>query len=791
MSVIGRLVVSIVGNNTELKKSLQDTDKLLSKQTKNINYIADQMGKAGKIMTLGVTLPIMGIGVAFGKMAMEAVESESLFEVSMGSMADSARKWSEQLSDSLGLNQYELRKTAGVFNVMFDSMGLAEEASYNMSTSLTELAYDMASFYNLNTEDAIQKLQAGITGEAEPLKRLGIIINETTVYQTALREGIIQTGEQMTEQEKVQARYRTIMDQTAKAQGDLARTIESPANQLRVLKDQVKETAISFGELLLPAMSSMLGVANDMVSKFKDMDDPTKKLITNMALIVAGAGPALLALSSMTKAVTNLRTAFVLLKTIGFAKVLGTAGTIGLIGGGIAGVTALVWEGVTAWKAYQVWTKNALNDLSESEQYLRMAFFKSGVQDMGLSNLSSANVGKYKEEFRGLLEDLVALSDKYPELSKEIIQVSNDLKNGTINTAEARIELLNLKGAYSETGQSFEQLTNRLDAADKGMNDYAKTTDEATMSIEEQKQAVDELRDEFNKLLGDIFGHITTYNDFEEANIAVKEAEKALAEAIKEHGEQSDEATRAQNDLDDAMIGSIQTAFELSTSIEATAKQQEEARKKAVELGLEFINTGQIGVEQFWKMASEFGLSAAEIIRLAGEMGIEIDEATRDRMTVLDIDDAVARAEINEYIKLIANIPASVQTRVEARANIIWSNSEGNADGGVIGYANGGIANKVLSASSGMITPSYDNGGILSLLHKNEVVLNSKQTRNLAELIFGLANTRFADSQEYGNTGQPLIIKNVIELDGSIIYEKTEEHLYRSQRLKQIGAGIR
>lgn len=102
-------------------------------------------------------------------MANDVVESEQLFSVSMGKMESSARAWSESLSASLGLNAYDLRKNVGMLNVMFGSMGLGEQEAYDMSTSMVQLANDMASFYNLDTEEAFTKLRAGITGETEPL----------------------------------------------------------------------------------------------------------------------------------------------------------------------------------------------------------------------------------------------------------------------------------------------------------------------------------------------------------------------------------------------------------------------------------------------------------------------------------------------------------------------------------------------------------------------------------------------------------------------------------------------
>jgi hypothetical protein len=139
------------------------------------------MSKVGNTLTLGVSVPLIAAGTAATKMAMEAVESENLFEVSMGNMAGAAREWSEQLRKELGLNAYDLRKNVGTFDAMLTSMGLSEKQAYDFSTSLTKLSYDMASFYNLKPEEAFDKIKSGISGEAEPLKALGILVNDNTI----------------------------------------------------------------------------------------------------------------------------------------------------------------------------------------------------------------------------------------------------------------------------------------------------------------------------------------------------------------------------------------------------------------------------------------------------------------------------------------------------------------------------------------------------------------------------------------------------------------------------------
>lgn len=200
------------------------------------------------------------IGKASLEMANDVVESESLFAVSMKGMADEARKWSDDLSDSLGLNAYNLRRNVGTFNTMFMSMGLGEKAAYDMSTSLVQLAEDMASFYNVDPEEMFTKLRAGITGETEPLKRLGIMVDEQTVKQYALSEGISTTGKELTQTEKLMARYAAIMGQTADAQGDLARTINSPVNQIRVLNNQLDMAKIALGQAFMPIQAVVLPI---------------------------------------------------------------------------------------------------------------------------------------------------------------------------------------------------------------------------------------------------------------------------------------------------------------------------------------------------------------------------------------------------------------------------------------------------------------------------------------------------------------------------------------------------
>lgn len=245
------------------------------------------------------SLAMAGAAVISVKAATDAVESESLFETSLGSMAQAAREWSVSLRKELGLNEYELRKQVGVLYTMTQSMGLSSEEAYNLSTGMVQLANDMASFYNLTTEEAFTKLKSGLTGEMEPLKALGILVDETTVKQEAYTQGIAKSGAALTQQQKVMARYSTIMRQTSTAQGDLARTMESPANQMRRLRAEFEMLQVELGQKLLPVFQKLMERLQGGVNAFNDLTNAQQGAVMQMIAVGAQIGILNTGLSGM------------------------------------------------------------------------------------------------------------------------------------------------------------------------------------------------------------------------------------------------------------------------------------------------------------------------------------------------------------------------------------------------------------------------------------------------------------------------------------------------------------
>ncbi len=219
-----------------------------------------------KSMNLGETINLFQ--TSFKKIGMEAAE-ESGFE--WGSEAadayaisflDKAQKFNDKITDALSLDPNTTMKYQAVFGQMANAFGLATKSVTNLSQSFTMLGLDISSFFNTGVEEAMVKLRAGLAGETEPLRALGVDITETTLKMTALKYGIEDSIDKMSQAAKTQLRWLAIMEQTETVFGDMAKTIDSPANQTRILQQQMENLSRSIGSIFLPIIQTVLPYVN-------------------------------------------------------------------------------------------------------------------------------------------------------------------------------------------------------------------------------------------------------------------------------------------------------------------------------------------------------------------------------------------------------------------------------------------------------------------------------------------------------------------------------------------------
>ena len=259
-SKIQKLITSTEKYNASARKATSTTGKFTSGlKALNVAAVAITFRKIGHFIAQAVTE------------SNKYQEDLNLFTVALGQYAAEAQNYAEKVSDVMGIDPAQWLRNQGVFNTLLTGFGDTAERAQLMSQNLTQLGYDISSFFNISIEDAMQKLQSGISGELEPLRRLGYDLSQTRLEQTALNLGIKESVANMTQAEKAELRYYAIMTQVTTAQGDMARTLEAPANQLRILQVQLTQAARAIGNIFIPALNAILPYAIAVVQVIREI----------------------------------------------------------------------------------------------------------------------------------------------------------------------------------------------------------------------------------------------------------------------------------------------------------------------------------------------------------------------------------------------------------------------------------------------------------------------------------------------------------------------------------------
>ena len=259
-SKIQKLITSTEKYNASARKATSTTGQFTSGlKALNVAAVAITFRKIGHFIAQAVTE------------SNKYQEDLNLFTVALGQYAAEAQNYAEKVSDVMGIDPAQWLRNQGVFNTLLTGFGDTAERAQLMSQNLTQLGYDISSFFNISIEDAMQKLQSGISGELEPLRRLGYDLSQARLEQTALNLGVKESVANMTQAEKAELRYYAIMTQVTTAQGDMARTLEAPANQLRILQAQLTQAARAIGNIFIPALNAILPYAIAAVQVIREI----------------------------------------------------------------------------------------------------------------------------------------------------------------------------------------------------------------------------------------------------------------------------------------------------------------------------------------------------------------------------------------------------------------------------------------------------------------------------------------------------------------------------------------
>ena len=279
MAADGQVVFEIQGDNKGLKNTLQDTTSAIEKESKKWDDSASGSAKGmeqsfgGALKGIAAAFAASQIGkflVDFGKQAISAAsdleEVQNVVDVTFGESANEINAWAKNAINQFGLTETQAKRFASTMGAMMKSSGIASKDITDMSENLAGLAADMASFYNLDFDEAFNKIRSGISGETEPLKQLGINMSVANLEAFALAQGIDKAFSKMSQSEQIMIRYQYLMQATADAQGDFARTSDGFANGLRLLQSNFEQLKTTVGSLLLPIISDAIAGLNDMMA---------------------------------------------------------------------------------------------------------------------------------------------------------------------------------------------------------------------------------------------------------------------------------------------------------------------------------------------------------------------------------------------------------------------------------------------------------------------------------------------------------------------------------------------
>jgi phage-related protein len=282
---VGQIGLDLVVNQNQFKQ-----------QMAGIQGLAKKAGAA--LAAAFAVKKIIDFGAKCIELGSDLSEVQNVVDVTFPRMSKQVDDFANNAITSFGLSETMAKKFTGTFGAMAKAFGFGEQAAYEMSTTLTGLAGDVASFYNTSQDEAYTKLKSVFTGETETLKDLGIVMTQSALDSYALANGYGKVTAKMSEAEKVALRYKFVQDQLSLASGDFIRTADGWANQVRVLKLQFDSLKATIGQGLINVLTPVIQVINRIISKLMSLANAFKAF-TEMVTGKKGGGGASAATAGM------------------------------------------------------------------------------------------------------------------------------------------------------------------------------------------------------------------------------------------------------------------------------------------------------------------------------------------------------------------------------------------------------------------------------------------------------------------------------------------------------------
>lgn len=632
---IANLLVKIGADTSGVETGLDKTSTMVQKtgtdMKKSGSLFADgfqsltgiSLGAAGAI---SIATMAFKEAVDYSKVAIEAAsnmaETQSKVNIVFGTSADTVTEFGETSAEALGMSEESALAAAATYGNLFRAMEIGEKTSAEMSTTLVTLAGDLASFNNMDPEVVLDKLRAGLSGEVEPLRSLGVNLNQALIEEKALELGLWDGVDALDAAQKAQASYSLILEQTALAQGDFDRTSDGLANQQRILQGNTEDLAAAVGEKLEPAYRKLIGVKNDYIVALKEMVEYSnmsseEKHIYNLNLLRD-------AYSDGAETIEDYYTAI-----YDGTKEAGTMTEQGL---GPAAKSAMKFLEAGGKVTDMSWLqKAALEQLASTNHWL-------SIEQYNMAKAAQSSGGSIRDVTEALSDLGIASSDQ-----------GKWTQNGITVSKDYVLALLNEHGAVDKVTTSLEGNLSAYRLTSMGITSMTGEVEDQAMALKKNAEEQAILKDKLGELktimAGEFGKEIDDFNDKLKTN---KQRTQDVKDKISELNDKSYLTSEQKTELSDLKQDLIDLQVEA-----INLKNEHEIAMKTMAMNMIITK------------ASSDGLTENEITNLGDIMvawGLWDTETARvvDNINGLNLDDA--NLEIDKLQENILGIPDKTVT---------------------------------------------------------------------------------------------------------------------------------
>ena len=591
----GQVVFEIKGDSTNVDQTVKKVTSNIESESKKWDQAASQAtgdieksfasmagNIIGKLTAAGIGAILLNWGSAAVEAASDLAEVQNVVDTVFGDGARQIDNWAKAAGQQFGLTELQAKKFTSTLGAMAKSSGVASNDIVKMTTDLSGLAADMASFYNLDFETAFEKIRSGISGETMPLKQLGINMSVANLEAFALAQGLNKTFSEMSQGEQTMLRYQYLMQATSDAQGDFAKTADGFANAQRRIQTAVDTIKTSLGTILLPVVENITGaIANfltqitstperTVLDDFNDIEVDTAAKMADLEATYNKAQDIIKLLEEISRQTVTLKDG----SKISFEELFADIGNLEKNGGDVRGyLESLGLDVDYVIQKYNVWKESTRQLTSLVPGLTSVIDSETGAIEGGTKALQ-----KNLDEWRAYQEKKIAWAAYYAkeralaEKKGEMYMYEFDAGAARQAVIRQQKELDRLRGELGVGNDTYDMIIKVNATGGQGiLTEQEKQWNDAVVKLGQLRKAAADAEAEYTRQTKDFSeaeqqladgkqALIDKYGEEEQAAEDAADATEEGFEITKEGAEEAAKAIKALNDYYQGMLDSTRQA---------------------------------------------------------------------------------------------------------------------------------------------------------------------------------------------------------------------------------------